>query len=387
MDSNPDEAKVDLLCVFVHGFKGTDSTFGGFPERLECILGGSDNLTAKIECIVFPAYETKGELNAATERFVDWLTTTVVHKEVGGGKGGGAGKTKVVLCGHSMGGLLIADAAIAIADSRREKTAPLWPRIIACVAFDTPYYGLHPSVFKNSATKAVNYAQAAHQLANNLGLFGSAAASAAASPVATGQPDFKSKTGKELVQSVQTSTSPQSNTSSSKLGWGSWAPAALGAVVAGAAAGAAFYKKEELTSSLGWAGDHLKYVGTLIWDDKALRRRIDTLIAIRKESGVHFHNFYTLLPGTAAHPEPRTFINVPRGASEAYQYHSPNQNSLASDEVEAHTGMFVASTNDGFFELGLRTAEIIQQAIEEAKLVEKRDAMASMKNVDLDTIE
>lgn len=188
-----------------------------------------------------------------------------------------------------MGGLLIADAAIAIAGSRPEKTAPLWPRIIACVAFDTPYYGLHPFVFKNSATKAVTYAQAAHQLANNLGLFGSAASvSAAASSVATGQPDSKLKSGKELVQSVQTSPSPQSNTSSSKLGWGMWAPAALGAVVAGAAAGAAFYKKEELTSSLGWAGDHLKYVGTL-WDDKALRRRIDTLIAIRKESGVHFH--------------------------------------------------------------------------------------------------
>lgn len=47
----------------------------------------------------------------------------------------------------------------------------------------------------------------------------------------------------------------------------------------------------------------------------------------------------------------------------------------------------MASTNDGFFELGLRTAEIIQQAIEEAELVEKRDAMASMKNVDLDAVE
>lgn len=37
---------------------------------------------------------------SATDRFVDWLTTTVVHKEVSDGRGGGAGKTKVVLCGH-----------------------------------------------------------------------------------------------------------------------------------------------------------------------------------------------------------------------------------------------------------------------------------------------
>jgi hypothetical protein len=185
-----------------------------------------------------------------------------------------------------MGGLLIADAAIAIADSRHDKSALLWPRIIACVAFDTPYYGLHPFVFKHSASKAVTYAQAAHQLANNLGLFGSAASASAAASTA-GAPDAKSKSAQEAVL-AQTSPSPQKSASSSKSGWARWAPAALGAVVAGAAAGAALYKKEELTSSLGWTGDHLKYVGNL-WDDKALRRRVDSLIAIRKESGVHFH--------------------------------------------------------------------------------------------------
>lgn len=47
--------------------------------------------------------------------------------------------------------------------------------------------------------------------------------------------------------------------------------------------------------------------------------------------------------------------------------------------------MFAASTNDGYYELGLRAAEIIQQAIEEAKGVEERDALASMKNVSLES--
>ena len=44
------------------------------------------------------------------EHFVDWLAEVVVHKEVAGGLGGGSGKSKVVLCGHSMGGLLIGKA-------------------------------------------------------------------------------------------------------------------------------------------------------------------------------------------------------------------------------------------------------------------------------------
>jgi len=39
---------------------------------------------------------------------------------------------------RSMGGLLAADTLLAIANSRPDKEAPLWPRIIACIAFDTP---------------------------------------------------------------------------------------------------------------------------------------------------------------------------------------------------------------------------------------------------------
>jgi hypothetical protein len=37
-----------------------------------------------------------------------------------------------------MGGLVAADALLAISNSRPDKEAPLWPRIIACIAFDTP---------------------------------------------------------------------------------------------------------------------------------------------------------------------------------------------------------------------------------------------------------
>lgn len=44
----------------------------------------------------------------------------------------------------SMGGLLAADTFLAIAHARPDKTAPLWPRIVACIAFDTP---VRPSGF------------------------------------------------------------------------------------------------------------------------------------------------------------------------------------------------------------------------------------------------
>ena len=45
-----------VLIIFIHGFKGTNSTFEEFPSRLENILTGSLP-GIKAECIVFPAYE------------------------------------------------------------------------------------------------------------------------------------------------------------------------------------------------------------------------------------------------------------------------------------------------------------------------------------------
>ena len=41
-------------------------------------------------------------------------------------------------CLHSMGGLLAADALIEFVRTRPDKNAPLWPRIVACIAYDTP---------------------------------------------------------------------------------------------------------------------------------------------------------------------------------------------------------------------------------------------------------
>jgi len=37
---------------------------------------------------------------AAVESFSEWLTRLVIEKEVASGNGGGAGKAKIVLCGH-----------------------------------------------------------------------------------------------------------------------------------------------------------------------------------------------------------------------------------------------------------------------------------------------
>jgi hypothetical protein len=58
-----------------------------------------------------------------------------------GGEWRAAGAAKIVLCGHSMGGLVVADVLLAIQKMQKDE-GPLWPRIIALLAFDTPVRGV-----------------------------------------------------------------------------------------------------------------------------------------------------------------------------------------------------------------------------------------------------
>jgi hypothetical protein len=72
--------------------------------------------------------------------------------------------------------------------------------------------------------------------------------------------------------------------------WGKWAPAAYaigGAIAAGAAAGGAYYKRNDLGMGYAWMTDHMKYVGNL-WDEEGLRQRVATLIEVEKTQGVLF---------------------------------------------------------------------------------------------------
>lgn len=139
------------------------------------------------------------------------------------------------------------------------------------------YLGLHPFVFKNSATKAAEYASAAKNI-------GSAVFSAFGNKGASAVPN---KAPVAAITAAEASPSA----------WGKWAPAAYavgGALVAGAAAGTAYYKREDIgtgySSATGWATDHMKYVRNL-WDEGALKRRVENLLEIEKDMGVTFRTY------------------------------------------------------------------------------------------------
>jgi len=116
----------------------------------------------------------------------------------------------------------------------------------------------------------------------------------------------------------------------------------------------------------------MKYVGNL-WDEKQLADRLNSLMKLSRTKaeggeGITFRNFYTLLPPKgSSNPTPRTFIILPKANTGANpdpaKYFLPAENHIAEDEVEAHTGMFNAKTNDGYYELGLRVVDLIRNAL------------------------
>lgn len=87
-----------------------------------------------------------------------------------------------------------------------------------------------------------------------------------------------------------------------------------------------------------------------------------------------FRSFYVYLPVSSGQTRPRTFIVLPKKDDPAAQHFIVSRNSRASDEVAAHMGMFDPSSNDGYYDLGLRTAGVIREAI--ASLLESEKTMS-----------
>jgi len=217
------------------------------------------------------------------------------------------------------------------------------------------YFGLHPFVFKNSATKAAEYADTARTVGSailgGLGGFGFGA----------------KKTTTPETPSEKSSAAPPTTPAAPTSAWGKWGTTAAytvtGALLAGAAAGAAYQKREDLGVGYNWVTDHMKYVGNL-WNIEALNKRVDSLLDLGEEKGIVFRTFYTFLPPTPfIDNSARTFIVLPKANSRYAPYFLEARNGLAPDELQAHTGMFSPKKNDGYYELGLETVKIIREAV------------------------
>ncbi|KAL8741381.1 MAG: hypothetical protein Q9190_006006 [Brigantiaea leucoxantha] len=64
-----------LLLCFIHGFKGDDNTFCGFPDHLRALVSHAlPRLTIKV--VTYPQFETRGDLGECVGRFREWSAVT-----------------------------------------------------------------------------------------------------------------------------------------------------------------------------------------------------------------------------------------------------------------------------------------------------------------------
>ena len=291
-----------VVLVFVHGFRGrAEQTFGAYPERLRHLVRET-HPGLRVEAVIYPTYETRGSLSDAVDALVAWLAALVAERESTHGH-----RFRVVLCGHSMGGMVCLDAARAI----RSQGRGAWPCVGGVVAYDTPFLGIHPHVFKHQLTTYQQYVDTAVRAGSMWApVTGGLAAWWAAPP-----------------------------SSATRLSTATWI--GLGA----AAATAAVHRSDAIQDACRWVGDHLVFVRH-VWDR-------DALVSRMTGCDVPFHCFYTQLAEAQ-----RTFILVPPPAAPYAPHFSPLA-SYAKDEVAAHTSMFALSTNPSYLAMGVASASLV----------------------------
>lgn len=282
-----------------------------------------------------------------------------------------------ILVGHSMGGIVAADTLLAIlGDVPVSGGARLpFPHIAGILAFDTPYLGLAPSVFANSADANLKTASAAFTQLSSLasGLFATRAASQGAAALREDTPRSpkspKSPSPKEEEEEAPTPP------------WQRWGKvAALGGAAAALAGGAAaaYMKRDEITQGFGWVSSHLEFVGTLTKSDE-LNSRISRAAGV---DGVGFANFFTSLGDKRGSPlfdgKERTFCTVPPSSSLLRRHWHRAVNTRADDEVGAHTGMFHAKTNPAYYELAETARNLITEWVSRDEWLEREVGVGTM---------
>ena len=309
---------------------------------------------------------------------------------------------RVILLGHSMGGIVAADTTIAILNEDKisskvssarnsVKSRPsssssslntfMFPFIQGVLAFDTPYLGISPGVVAHGAEQHYNTASSAYSAASEVaGLFGWG--SGASSPKKPQSPSPKALLiGPGAAKDAMAATAASADAAATPAWqrWGKYAmfAGAAGAVAAGGAA--AYVKRDAITESWSWVGSHLEFVGCLLRGEE-LKSRMSQMSKLKQEKGIGFTDLYTVLgkrqekPGKVvaggfvevggiAQGDKRTFCNIP--ASKDWKpFFYGMTNSKAKDETIAHMSMFAPRENPNYYAMRERAKNLILEWVE-----------------------
>ncbi|KAI1075848.1 hypothetical protein F5B20DRAFT_573148 [Whalleya microplaca] len=125
-----------LLVIYIHGFMGSDASFQSFPAHVHRFLRLALADSHVIHSKIYPRYKTYKAIEVARDNFSRWLAP---HESP---------TTDIILCGHSMGGLLAADIVLVASHppGNLHHHGYFRHRILGTVNLDAPFLGLHPGI-------------------------------------------------------------------------------------------------------------------------------------------------------------------------------------------------------------------------------------------------
>ncbi|OCK85657.1 hypothetical protein K432DRAFT_400045 [Lepidopterella palustris CBS 459.81] len=378
--------KKTLLLCFIHGFKGGDDTFANFPSHLKAIL---QHALPKVEvaAIIYPKFETRGDLRECVSRFKEWLQNKVIDLEVANATPSPTVDPSVhtILVGHSMGGIVAAETLLSItneipirsssasmstsASSLPDPSVLMFPYIQGILAFDTPYLGIAPGVVAHGAEGHWNTASAAYSAYTNVasafGWGGKTAADA-------GQSAIQASKMLPAPEAAAKAVNDSNADAAAAPLWQRYGRVALFAGAAGAVAAggaAAYMKRDRLSEGWSWVGSHLEFVGSLARGEE-LKKRLASIAKLSDSQDLGFMNMYTCL-GQAVEDQTksswsagvlganRTFCNLPK--ADLKKFFIPTVNDKATAETWAHMSMFDPRNNPGYYGMSEKAKELIVQ--------------------------
>jgi len=207
----------------------------------------------------------------------------------------------------------------------------LFPCIQGILAFDTPFLGVHPGVIAHGTEAHLNTASAAFN-----------AYSQASKMFGFGGSSPKPNASRALP-------APQQGSG----GWGSLAMYAGGAAALAAAGGAAWVGRSQITEGWSWATSHLEFVGCLARGAE-LAQRLDAVAKLSKRCNIGLADFYCRLgeqEGSSDYSgkllgEERTFCVVPKDMKkESSDGESPTKKRKVEDKKIEGKGTWIECVN------------------------------------------
>jgi pimeloyl-ACP methyl ester carboxylesterase len=147
------ENRRTLLLIYIHGFNGNETSFQSFPAHLHNILTNRLFDSHVVHTKIYPRYKSRYAIEVARDNFSAWLEP---HESP---------TTDVILIGHSMGGILAAEIALA---PPKEPTGDgrFRHRILGTLNLDTPFLGMHPGLIVSGISSLFRPAPAAPNAAS-----------------------------------------------------------------------------------------------------------------------------------------------------------------------------------------------------------------------------